>query len=129
MPALLDQGVGLLDCARRLGWALNTVKRYARAATAEELQRPPRYRETLVDPYRDHLRRRLADEPQVAVTRLLAEIRELGYAGSANLLVRYLNRGRADAERTPPSPRRVVSWLMTKPEKLPAHHGGHLAVE
>jgi DNA-binding NarL/FixJ family response regulator len=32
---LLGQGVGLLDCARRLGWALNTVKRYARAATAE----------------------------------------------------------------------------------------------
>jgi transposase len=35
---LLDQGVGLLDCARRLGWALNTVKRYARTATAEDLQ-------------------------------------------------------------------------------------------
>ena len=32
---LLGQGVGLLECARRLGWALNTVKRYARAATAE----------------------------------------------------------------------------------------------
>ena len=28
---LLDQGVGLLECARRLGWALNTIKRYARA--------------------------------------------------------------------------------------------------
>jgi hypothetical protein len=39
---LLGQGVGLLECARRLGWALNTVKRYARAATAEQLQRPPR---------------------------------------------------------------------------------------
>ena len=25
------------------GWALNTVKRYARAATAEQFQRPPRY--------------------------------------------------------------------------------------
>src|SRR3954452_9878408 len=81
---------------------------------------------TLVDPYRDHLRRRLAAEPDIAVTRLLDEIRELGYTGSANLLVRYLNQGRADAERTPPSPRRVVSWLMTQPEKLPAHHGGHL---
>jgi hypothetical protein len=34
----------LLDCARRLGWALNTVKRHARAATAEQLQPPPRYR-------------------------------------------------------------------------------------
>src|SRR5262245_43498716 len=27
--ALLDQGVGLLECARRLDLALNTVKRYA----------------------------------------------------------------------------------------------------
>jgi hypothetical protein len=123
---LLNQGVGLLECARRLGWALNTVKRYARATAAEQLQRPPRYRETLVDPFRDHLRRRRAEDPQVAVTRLLAEIRELGYTGSANLLVRYLNQGRADAERTPPSPRRLVSWLMTKPENLPAHHHSHL---
>jgi hypothetical protein len=93
--ALLDQGVGLLECARRLGWALNTVKRYARAATAEDLQRPAQYRETLVDRYRDHLRRRLAQVPGMAVTRLLTEIRELGYPGSANLLVRYLKQGRA----------------------------------
>lgn len=124
--ALLEQGVGLLECARRLGWALNTVKRYARAATADQLQRPPRYRETLVDPFRDHLRRRRADDPKVPVTRLLAEIRDLGYTGSANLLVRYLNQGRADAERTPPSPHRLVSWLMTKPQNLPAHHRSHL---
>jgi hypothetical protein len=62
----------------------------------------------MVDPYRDHLRRRLAAEPDIAVTRLLAEIRELGYTGSANLLVRYLNRGRAQAERDSfaPAPRR-----------------------
>ena len=66
---LLGQGLGLLDCARRLGWALNTVKRYARAATAEQLQRPPRYGRTMVDPYREHLRQRLAAEPNVAVTR------------------------------------------------------------
>ncbi|MFC7530041.1 hypothetical protein [Actinoplanes sp. GCM10030250] len=69
---LLDQGVGLLECARRLGWALNTVKRYARAERAEQLQRPPQYRETMVDPFRDHLRSRRAHEPGVAVTQLLA---------------------------------------------------------
>ena len=90
---LLGQGVGLLDCARRLGWALNTVKRYDRAVTADQLQRPPRYGRTLVDPSREHLRRRLGDEPNVPVTRLLPEIRELGYTASANLLVRYLNQG------------------------------------
>lgn len=124
--ALLEEGVGLLECAKRLGWALNTVKRYARAGTADELQRPPRYRETLVDPFRDHLRERRIEDPTVAVTRLLEEIRELGYTGSANLLVRYLNQGRADAERTPPSPRRLVSWLMSRPANLPAHRRGHL---
>ena len=85
------------------------------------MQRPPRYRETLVDPFRDHLRRRRTEEPGVAVTGLLAEIREQGYTGSANLLVRYLNQGRADTERIPPSPRRLVSWLMTRPDRLPAH--------
>jgi transposase len=46
--------------------------------------------------------------------------------GSANLLVRYLNQGRADAVRKPPSPRRLVSWLMTRPASLPAHHQEHL---
>jgi hypothetical protein len=45
-----------------------------RAATAEQLQRPPRYGRTLVDPYREHRRRWLAAEPAVPVTR----IRELG---------------------------------------------------
>ncbi|WP_344616124.1 ISL3 family transposase, partial [Dactylosporangium salmoneum] len=125
--ALLDQGFGLLECARRLGWALNTVKRYARAATVEQLQRPAQYRATLVDPYREHLRRRLAEEPGVAVTRLLAEIRERGYPGSANLLVRYLNQGRADAITTPPSPRRLVAWLMTRPTDLPSPQRTQLA--
>jgi hypothetical protein len=114
------------ECARRLGWSLNTVKRYARAATAEQLQRPPRYGRTLVDPYRNHLRRRVATEPGVAVTRLLEEIRELGYSGSANLLVRYLAQGRADAERTSPSPRRLVSWIMARPADLPENDRDHL---
>ncbi len=123
---LLGQGVGLLECSRRLGWALNTVKRYARAATADQLQRPPRYGRTLVDPYRDHLRRRLAAEPSVAVTRLLDGIRELGFTGSANLLVRYLNHGRADTKRASPSPRRLVSWIMTRPAELPEPERCHL---
>ena len=123
---LLDQGVGLLECSRRLGWSLNTVKRYARAATAEHLQRPPRYGRTLVDPYRDHLRRRLAAEPGVAVTTLLAEIRELGYTGSANLLVRYLDQGRASTKRAVPAPRRLVSWIMTRPADLSEQDREHL---
>ncbi|MFJ2028617.1 ISL3 family transposase [Streptosporangium sp. NPDC087985] len=124
--ALLDQGLGLGECARCLGWGFNAVKRYARAASADDLLRPPKYGSTLVDPYREHLRRRLAEEPGVPVTHLLAEIREQGYTGSANLLVRYLNQGRADPDRTPPSPRRLVTWLMSRPDDLPPHRRRHL---
>ncbi|WP_331459378.1 ISL3 family transposase [Saccharothrix sp. NRRL B-16348] len=123
---LLDQGVGLLECARRLGVSLNTVKRYTRIPSAEQLRRPPPYRRSMVDPYRDHLRRRLAQQPDVPVTHLFAEIRALGYPGSANLLVRYLKQGRAEPDRVPPSPRRLVTWLTSKPENLPEHHRRHL---
>jgi transposase len=115
---LLGQGLGLLECARRLGWGLNTVKRYARANRAEDLIGPRRFRATLVDPYRDHLRQRLIAEADVPVTRLLAEIREQGYPGSANLLVRYLKQGRADTATVPPAPRRLTCWIMTRPQDL-----------
>lgn len=62
---LLGRGVGLLDCSRRLGLALNTVKRYARMPEPQTLRLTPAYRPTLVDPYREHLRRRRAEEPAV----------------------------------------------------------------
>jgi hypothetical protein len=62
---LPGKGVGLLECARRLDLSLNTVKRYARATQPERLQRAPQYRPTLVDPYRDHLRRRRTEDPAV----------------------------------------------------------------
>lgn len=60
---LLGQGIGLLDCSRRLGLALNTVKRYARMPEPQTLRLTPAYRPTLVDPYREHLRRRRDRRP------------------------------------------------------------------
>jgi transposase len=117
---LRSQGVGLADCARRLGLAMNTVKRYDRAEAPERLRRAAQYRPTLVDPYRGYLRKRRAEEPGVPVQQLLREIRELGYPGSSNLLVRYLNQGRADAHRSHLSPRKAVQLLLSKPENLTA---------
>ncbi|WP_147268130.1 hypothetical protein [Spongiactinospora rosea] len=51
----------LLECARHLNLSLNTVKRYARTCEPKALRRAPRYRPTLVDPYRDHLQERRSD--------------------------------------------------------------------
>jgi transposase len=115
---LRAQGVGLADCARRLGLAMNTVKRYDRADAPEKLRRAAQYRPTLVDPYRDYLRKRRDEEPGVPVQQLLREIRELGYPGSSNLLVRYLNQGRADAARSHLSPRKAAQLLLSKPGNL-----------
>jgi transposase len=115
---LTDRGTGLLECSRRLGLSLNTVKRYARAAEPGRMIRAPRYRATLVDPYRDHLRARRAEDPAVPVHQLLAEIRERGYPGSMNLLYRYITQGRVEADRPHLSPRRVTRMLLTRPDAL-----------
>ncbi|WP_455681822.1 transposase [Streptomyces violascens] len=114
---LLDAGVGLLDCSRRLNLAMNTVKRYARHTEPELMVRAPAYRLTLVDPYREHLRRRRAENPAGPVTRLLHEIRQMGYPGSANLLVRYINQGRVEADHAALSPRRAPALLLADPAR------------
>jgi transposase len=115
---LRARNVGLLECARRLGLSLNTVKRYDRASKPERLQRVPKYRPTLADPYRDYLRKRRAEEPGIPVQHLLREIRERGYQGSSNLLVRYINQGRLDSDRLHLSPRRATRILLTRPDRL-----------
>jgi hypothetical protein len=56
------------------------------------------------------VRRITATRTRVPVIRPLAEIREeagTGYTGSANLLVRYLNQGRAHDQRAAPPP----NWM------------------
>ncbi|WP_322779364.1 transposase, partial [Frankia sp. Cas4] len=121
---LLDAGVGLCESARQLGLALNTVKRYARVPDPDQLIRPPQYRHCLVDLFRDHLRERRAAGP-VATTTLLAEIRAMGYTGSANLLDRYLKQGRAEYPLADPSIRRRTAWIMTAPGHLRDEQRAH----
>jgi transposase len=124
---LLDQGVGLLECARRLQLSLNTVKRYARGDRPERMLRVPKYRASLVDPYREHLRKRRAEDPAVPVVRLFEQIKALGFTGCLNLLHKYINQGRADAERSHISPRRLARMLLTRPDNLKPEHRGLLA--
>lgn len=52
------------------------------------------------------------------VQQLLREIRDLGYQGSSNLLVRYLNQGRHLDDQPHISPRRATRLLLTRPQAL-----------
>ena len=52
------------------------------------------------------------------MTHLFNEIKDLGYRGSMNLLVRYITQGRVEGDRPPMSPRRLTSLVLTHPDHL-----------
>jgi hypothetical protein len=123
---LRGQGAGLAGCARRPGLALNTVKRCDRADKPGRLRLARQYRPALAGPCRGYLRERRAGEPGVPVQQLLREIREPGYPGSSNLLVRCLNQGRADAPAVAPVPREggsAPARQAGQPQRRPARDG------
>ncbi|MET7353929.1 ISL3 family transposase [Streptomyces mirabilis] len=105
---LLDQGLGLRAVARQSGLALNTVRRYARAHTWEELatgrwQNLP----STLDPYKPYLHQRWREGHTVAV-KLHAELRERGFTGSYSTVRDYLQRFRRAPARVPA--RRPHAW-------------------
>lgn len=98
-----------------------------RADRPERILRVPKYRASLVDPCREHLRRRRAADPAVPVQHLFEEIKALGFTGCLNLLHKYINQGRADADRSHVSPRRLARMILARPDNLKAEHRGLLA--
>ncbi|GHA44732.1 hypothetical protein GCM10010372_50800 [Streptomyces tauricus] len=116
--SLLGRAVSTLECARRLDVTRNTVKRSARRSEPDRVIRAPVSRSCLVDPYRDHLRQRRTEDPAIPVTHLLAELREQGYTGSANLLVRYSNQGGVESAHAASSPRKVSGLFTRHPNRL-----------
>ncbi|MEU3100645.1 ISL3 family transposase [Streptomyces griseoflavus] len=120
--ALLDQDIGLRTIARQLGLARNTVRRYANAASADELL-VGRWagRTSILDPCKPYLHQRWAEGCTVA-RRLFEEVRERGYPGGENVLKKYAAKLREnfphDPPRKAPSVRNVTSWLTRYPDRL-----------
>lgn len=58
---------------------------------------------------------------------LFEEIKALGFSGCLNLLHKYINQGRADAERSHISGRRLTRMLLSRPDNLKVEHHDLLA--
>ena len=84
----LAEGLSKADIARRLGINARTIRRWIVAGELDrDLDEPPRYkprppRPTKLDPYREIVRTRLADYPELSAVRLFEEVRAAGYTGS-----------------------------------------------
>jgi transposase len=128
---LREQGVGVHTIARRLGLDPKTVRRYADAATPEDLLGPNgSARDSILDVFKPYLHQRIA-EGVVGTNQLLAEIRDRGYKGAERTLRRWLIsvRGRntpAPVPPTPPPTRDITGWIMRPIDKLTDEHQAEL---
>ena len=104
------------------------MRRFARAASIDELLVKAVNRASLLDGFTAHLTTRFAAGVTDAVT-LHAEIQALGFTDSVQTVRRYLHplrhtTGRSSASPpvrpAVPKPRRIVRWIMTDPQRLNA---------
>lgn len=120
---LLAKGVGISTITDTLGLDRKTVRRYARAETAEQMLAAPAHRrDTTLRPFLAHLHRRW-NEGCTDAARLFEEVRDLGYRGSQRSVRRALQPLRASGRPAPPvlegpSVRQATGWIIRKPTNL-----------
>jgi transposase len=123
VQALRAKGKGIKPIMRELGLAKETVRRFYRAASVEELLAKPREgRPSILDQFKPYLHQRWRDGCTSA-TRLFEEIRTQGYHGSAGSVGTYLRPFRELGTTPPPAPpppkvRHLTSWLLRHPDSL-----------
>ena len=123
VQALRAQGKGIKPIMRETGLAKETVRRFYRAATADELLAKVRDgRPSLLDDYKPYLHQRW-NEGCTNVRQLHAELKERGYKGGYGTIRDYVlpfrEAGAAPpAVPGPPKARDLASWILTDPDNL-----------
>ena len=123
VQALRAQGKGIKPIMRETGLAKETVRRFYRAATADELLAKVRDgRPSLLDDHKPYLHQRW-NEGCTNVRQLHAELRERGYKGGYGTIRDYVlpfrEAGAAPpAVPGPPKARDLASWILTDPDNL-----------
>jgi transposase len=124
VQALVAQGKGIKPIMRELGLAKETVRRFVRARSVEELLATPRAgRPSILDPFKPYLHHRWRDGATCA-SQLFCELRQQGYAGSQGTVIAYLrpfrHLGPPPATPPPPKVRDITGWLLRHPDGLEA---------
>jgi transposase len=123
VQALRAQGLGIKPITRQTGLAKETVRRFWRARTADELLAKTRDgRPSLLDDYKPYLHQRW-NQGCTNVRQLHAELRGRGYRGGYGTIRDYVQPFRElgaapPAVAGPPKARDVASWILTDPDHL-----------
>ncbi|WP_433206878.1 ISL3 family transposase [Nocardia sp. CA-107356] len=123
---LRAQGKGLRTIATELDIDRKTARRFAIAASPEDVIAATTARAGMLDEFVPHLLARW-NAGHTNIAALTAELRELGYRGSPNNVYRFLRPYQASKASTrpavapPPKPRirAVTGWIMRNPDTLP----------
>jgi transposase len=120
--AALARGLTITQLSRTLRLDPKTVRRYATAATADELIGGARLtRPGLLGPHQAYLQQRWDDGIR-GTERLHAELAGRGYRGSLRTLRRLTAQLRRDTAVPAPPPvpaaKKVASWILTPPSDL-----------
>lgn len=123
VQALKAQGKGIKPIMRELGLAKETVRKFYRGTSAEELTATSRAgRPSVLDEFKPYLHERF-NTGLTNVSALLREIREQGYRGSRGTVADYLapfrTVGAAPAPKSAaPKVRHIASWMLHHPDNL-----------
>jgi len=132
---LLAAGESLHAISRSLALSRPTVRRFARAASAEELLDGATGKESKLDPFKPYLCQRWNDGITDATT-LHAELQQRGFTGCVRTVRRYVAPFRQAAAAPDPAPavpktRQITRWLLSRPDHLQpgeqAQLAGHVA--
>lgn len=88
------QGLSVSDIARRTGFDRKTVRRYIARGLEPPAYKPRPPRPALLGPYYAYLRERVAAYPELRASRLLRELRGMGYRGGYTQLTAFLREVR-----------------------------------
>ena len=132
VQALRAQGKGIKPVMRETGLAKETVRRFYRAASADELlAKILGGRPSLLDDHKPYLHQRW-NEGCANVRQLHAELRERGYRGSYGTVRDYVQPFRETgaappAVPGPPKARDLASWILRDPDSLDDDEKARLA--
>jgi transposase len=129
---LIAQGCDLRVIARELNLARNTIRRFARASSPEELlvNNGTGKRPRAVEQFADYLQNRW-EQGCTNAEQLYQEIKAMGYRGKRTTVRKYLQPWRSQTTIAlppppPPTVRKATGWFLRHPDTLDTDEQQHL---